>query len=614
VESISSPDESGAQDGPSQNTGTSHNDAGIKPAAITKAAAATPKRIPVRSKGSTEVKHRSPLPRRQDNFTRPISPVEDVRPRYRTPYTALDRVAPNSSRAIPRSGPRQITKDVERREFRRPVREDSDISIEEVRFGVPPPPAFDSVMRRRFPKEPESDSYSDDDEPIIPRKARPEYRYDLPSQYPSQHRKSDDVGSVAFRMKGISPQAGAMASGQGFDDGTTAASVLSSFTGGVSLRGLSVPKVHTARQKRQIIEAGIKMRKITERSPSPSPVRDREVDRVLVVREGAGVPRQTSTFSSFEDAQGILPAGWERREDNLGRIYYVDHNTRSTSWTRPSATGTGETQRIGAITPTLLQQQAAGANTANVATPPKRIITHHRHVDHGNYNSTGSDRNASDDDGRYGWKTVPRHHRPTRLSDVLESDDSSELSLNDRDSGHPDSPEHSSPPVLTGLGKWQNKKAKLWTELNPTISKDNTMGEAARQAKMLAEFAKHRPCMFGVKFDLQTSKEEPLHRTRSFESFEDVSSRNRRDEDITWAGRGWAPRDKDFTRLNDDALGRIESEQMAISRITSRYGSQRRGGRPDRFKNPRNGNGRGEHNRAADEQRLIDQLDEEWTD
>jgi E3 ubiquitin-protein ligase NEDD4 len=42
-------------------------------------------------------------------------------------------------------------------------------------------------------------------------------------------------------------------------------------------------------------------------------------------------------FSSFEDAQGRLPAGWERREDNLGRTYYVDHNTRSTTWTRPTA-------------------------------------------------------------------------------------------------------------------------------------------------------------------------------------------------------------------------------------------------------------------------------------
>jgi E3 ubiquitin-protein ligase NEDD4 len=52
---------------------------------------------------------------------------------------------------------------------------------------------------------------------------------------------------------------------------------------------------------------------------------------------GASSGNRTGGFSSFEDAQGRLPAGWERREDNLGRTYYVDHNTRSTTWTRPTA-------------------------------------------------------------------------------------------------------------------------------------------------------------------------------------------------------------------------------------------------------------------------------------
>ncbi|KAH3774569.1 E3 ubiquitin-protein ligase Su(dx)-like isoform X2 [Dreissena polymorpha] len=31
-----------------------------------------------------------------------------------------------------------------------------------------------------------------------------------------------------------------------------------------------------------------------------------------------------------------LPGGWERRVDNRGRVYYVDHNTRTTTWQRPS--------------------------------------------------------------------------------------------------------------------------------------------------------------------------------------------------------------------------------------------------------------------------------------
>ncbi|KAI0303491.1 ubiquitin-protein ligase [Multifurca ochricompacta] len=42
------------------------------------------------------------------------------------------------------------------------------------------------------------------------------------------------------------------------------------------------------------------------------------------------------SFNPTEDQYGPLPPGWERRIDPLGRTYYVDHNTRSTTWNRPS--------------------------------------------------------------------------------------------------------------------------------------------------------------------------------------------------------------------------------------------------------------------------------------
>ncbi|KAK2065510.1 HECT-domain-containing protein [Colletotrichum caudatum] len=98
---------------------------------------------------------------------------------------------------------------------------------------------------------------------------------------------------------------------------------------------------------------------------------------------GPAPARQPSTLSPFEDAQGRLPAGWERREDNLGRTYYVDHNTRTTSWNRPTVAGAVEQRndreaatqverqrhqnrtlpedRTGANSPTLQAQQAAAA-------------------------------------------------------------------------------------------------------------------------------------------------------------------------------------------------------------------------------------------------------------
>lgn len=44
-----------------------------------------------------------------------------------------------------------------------------------------------------------------------------------------------------------------------------------------------------------------------------------------------------TTGDARSDDQGPLPPGWERRTDHLGRTYYVDHNSRSTTWNRPTA-------------------------------------------------------------------------------------------------------------------------------------------------------------------------------------------------------------------------------------------------------------------------------------
>ncbi|KAF8474975.1 hypothetical protein BDZ91DRAFT_690705 [Kalaharituber pfeilii] len=62
-------------------------------------------------------------------------------------------------------------------------------------------------------------------------------------------------------------------------------------------------------------------------------------------------------LSTFEDSQGRLPSGWERRQDNLGRTYYVDHNTRTTTWTRPSAGYTENDQRTALAANTDLERQ-----------------------------------------------------------------------------------------------------------------------------------------------------------------------------------------------------------------------------------------------------------------
>jgi E3 ubiquitin-protein ligase NEDD4 len=103
---------------------------------------------------------------------------------------------------------------------------------------------------------------------------------------------------------------------------------------------------------------------------------------------GAGAPSRAN-MSSFEDSQGRLPAGWERREDNLGRTYYVDHNTRTTTWSRPSANYNESAQRSQreanmqlerrAHQSRMLPEDRTGANSPNLpdgqqtSTPPPGI-------------------------------------------------------------------------------------------------------------------------------------------------------------------------------------------------------------------------------------------------
>lgn len=43
-----------------------------------------------------------------------------------------------------------------------------------------------------------------------------------------------------------------------------------------------------------------------------------------------------NTRTTTWDRPEPLPAGWERRQDERGRIYYVDHNTRTTTWQKPT--------------------------------------------------------------------------------------------------------------------------------------------------------------------------------------------------------------------------------------------------------------------------------------
>uniref|UniRef100_A0A8C6WL86 E3 ubiquitin-protein ligase n=1 Tax=Neogobius melanostomus TaxID=47308 RepID=A0A8C6WL86_9GOBI len=54
-------------------------------------------------------------------------------------------------------------------------------------------------------------------------------------------------------------------------------------------------------------------------------------------------PRQQGANAGGPDA---LPPGWEQRKDPHGRTYYVDHNTRTTTWERPQPLPPGWERRV----------------------------------------------------------------------------------------------------------------------------------------------------------------------------------------------------------------------------------------------------------------------------
>lgn len=70
----------------------------------------------------------------------------------------------------------------------------------------------------------------------------------------------------------------------------------------------------------------------------------------------SGSAARANGLTAFEDSQGRLPGGWERREDNLGRTYYVDHNSRQTTWIRPTANYDAGAQRAAVDRDTAAQR------------------------------------------------------------------------------------------------------------------------------------------------------------------------------------------------------------------------------------------------------------------
>ncbi|CAK6975114.1 NEDD4-like E3 ubiquitin-protein ligase WWP2 isoform X2 [Scomber scombrus] len=75
-------------------------------------------------------------------------------------------------------------------------------------------------------------------------------------------------------------------------------------------------------------------------SSSPSPGQD-ALSSVTPAEPGPNATSSTeqANSSATESTTDTLPAGWEQRVLPHGRVYYVDHNTKTTTWERPLPPG-----------------------------------------------------------------------------------------------------------------------------------------------------------------------------------------------------------------------------------------------------------------------------------
>ncbi|KAL6085227.1 hypothetical protein STEG23_036905, partial [Scotinomys teguina] len=69
--------------------------------------------------------------------------------------------------------------------------------------------------------------------------------------------------------------------------------------------------------------------------PPPPAQPQREPPAPPVVVSAPSVPSVPPQPRARESSELPLPAGWEEARDYDGRVFYIDHNTRQTSWIDP---------------------------------------------------------------------------------------------------------------------------------------------------------------------------------------------------------------------------------------------------------------------------------------
>jgi hypothetical protein len=172
------------------------------------------------------------------------------------------------------------------------------------------------------------------------------------------------------------------------------------------------PLEHRPRSPSPVIVARESRTRLIERSPSPPPERVRTTR--IIDRER----RRPSPLSPERLRSRVIETREIVRERSISppqrlrtRVIKTRERGQPRSPSPPPERIRVERMERGPSPPSIRERELY--NQRVLREQPQRIITHHRHVDRGNYNSTGSGGSDSDDDATY-YSTPPDDPFPPR--------------------------------------------------------------------------------------------------------------------------------------------------------------------------------------------------------
>ncbi|XP_075899876.1 E3 ubiquitin-protein ligase NEDD4-like isoform X9 [Nelusetta ayraudi] len=102
----------------------------------------------------------------------------------------------------------------------------------------------------------------------------------------------------------------------------------------------------------------------------PPPLMGPQSRRTRAQTVSGGEESMSPSATAYPLTSQGLPPGWEERKDGKGRTYYVNHNNRTTTWTRPIAQLTEDgASTSAAATAVVAVVAAAAAATSSASTP-----------------------------------------------------------------------------------------------------------------------------------------------------------------------------------------------------------------------------------------------------